>query len=185
MKDGVEFVFLPIISLKSYKMFHIIDLGFIIQFILLFDAFSHIISQFAVSQPVNKPDLLTTPFSSSLSTIQFFNSSSIHGALTVLTVSFLINRDMFINNWKKQYHKFIKCNVINHIRQKQFFCIIHIKVTAKYFVLSLICYFRPSFWNFSFPGYSHYIVITTSNGYRYSFRTKLYSISKSVIITCG
>ena len=50
---------------------------------------------------------------------------------------------------------------------------------------NLQCYFRPSFWNFGFPGYSYYIVINASNGYRYSFRTKFHSISKNVINTCG
>jgi hypothetical protein len=56
--------------------------------------------------------------------------------------------------------------LINHIRPTHICNIIHIRVTAKSLVWPLIHYVRPSCQNFGFPGYSHYIVITASNGFR-------------------
>ena len=114
---------------------YIIDLGFMIQFLLLLVEFCHIISQFALSQPVR---CAARPISYSFCPISFnhtvfqflINPWSLNSSK-----SQLLNRCMFINNWKMQFHVFIKCSVwmllINHIRPTTIFNIPNIRVTAK------------------------------------------------------
>ena len=113
MKDGVELVFLPIIWFKYCNVFFLsiilynIDLVFIIQFLLDFVEFSQIISQFAVSQPVRCDARLINhsfcPISFNHTVLQYL----IHlRSLDSFNRQFL-NRCMCINNWKKQFNKFM------------------------------------------------------------------------------
>jgi hypothetical protein len=101
----------------------------------------------------------------------FLNSSSIYRALTVLTVIFSIGACLSITGRM--------CSVlmlfITHIRPTNRFYIFNIGISV---VWSLIYNFRPSLWNLVFSGCRHYIMVTTSNGCGYSFRTKFCSVLK-------
>ena len=57
------------------------------------------------------------------------------------------------------------------------FFINNIGITTKLIVWPLIHYIRPSLWNFGFPRYGYFIVITTSDGSGYCFKENYISVS--------
>ena len=134
-----------------------------------------------VYQPVVHSDLFAISLASSLSTIHFFQFL-INPRGFISLVVFLMGACSFVTEISN--FTCVKCNVwlliITHHSSK----INNIGITTTLIVCPPIHNIRPSLWNFGFPRYGYYIVITTSDGSGYCLQAHFCSISKDVINTC-